>query len=110
MRSARSARDLGVESPLANDPSMALGSSGMTLLELTAAYAGVAADNWPVVPRAFIAEEESWFDWLVSGQRSFDRRTHEALLEMLRSAVDGGTGRAARLAVPAYGKTGTSQD
>jgi penicillin-binding protein 1A len=106
----RSARDLGVESPIPEDSSVALGSSGMTLLELTAAYAGVAGNNWPVTPRAFIAEEESWFDWLLSGQRSFDSRTHENLLSMLRSVVDGGTGRAARLAIPAYGKTGTSQD
>ncbi len=107
---ARSAKDLGVESPLARDPSMALGSSGMTLLELTAAYAGVAGNKWPVVPSAFVAEEQSWFDWLVSGPRSFDGRTHSALLELLRATVSDGTGRAARLAIPAYGKTGTSQD
>jgi penicillin-binding protein 1A len=107
---ARSAKDLGVESPLSRDPSMALGSSGMTLMELTAAYAGVASNSWPVVPRAFIAEKESWFDWLFSGQRSFDSRTHDALQELLRSAVNDGTGRAARLSIPAYGKTGTSQD
>jgi penicillin-binding protein 1A len=107
---ARSAKDLGVESPLSKDPSMALGSSGMTLMELTAAYAGVAANSWPVAPRAFIAEDKSWFDWLFSGQRSFDGRTNDALLELLRSAVNDGTGRAARLSVPAYGKTGTSQD
>jgi penicillin-binding protein 1A len=107
---ARTAKELGIESPLSNDPSMALGSSGMTLMELTSAYAAVAADKWPVKPRAFIAEEESWFDWLVSGQRSFDNRSHDALLEMLGAVINGGTGRAARLSVPAYGKTGTSQD
>ena len=107
---ARTAKELGIESPLSRDPSMALGSSGMTLIELTAAYAAVAADKWPVAPRAFIAEEESWFDWLVSGQRSFDNRSHEALLKMLSGVINGGTGRAARLSVPAYGKTGTSQD
>ena len=107
---ARTAKELGIESPLSRDPSMALGSSGMTLIELTAAYAAVAADKWPVAPRAFIAEEESWFEWLVSGQSSFDNRSHEALLKMLSGVINGGTGRAARLSVPAYGKTGTSQD
>ncbi|MEQ1538838.1 MAG: transglycosylase domain-containing protein [Sphingorhabdus sp.] len=107
---ARTAKELGIESPLSRDPSMALGSSGMTLLELTAAYAAVAADKWPVSPRAFIAEEESWYEWLVSGQRSFDSRSHDALLEMLSGVINGGTGRAAQLSVPAYGKTGTSQD
>ena len=107
---ARTAKELGIESPLSRDPSMALGSSGMTLIELTAAYAAVAADKWPIAPRAFIAEEESWFEWLVSGQSSFDNRSHEALMKMLGGVINGGTGRAARLSVPAYGKTGTSQD
>ena len=107
---ARTAKELGIESPMSRDPSMALGSSGMTLIELTAAYAAIAADKWPVAPRAFIAEEESWFEWLVSGQSSFDNRTHNAMLKMLSGVINGGTGRAARLSIPAYGKTGTSQD
>jgi penicillin-binding protein 1A len=107
---ARAAKDLGVQSPLARDPSMALGSSGLTLMELTAAYASIAADSYPIVPRAFVAEEEGWYDWMFSGQRSFDGRTHDNLLSLLSATINQGTGRAARLAIPAYGKTGTSQD
>lgn len=107
---ARTAKDLGVTSPIARDPSIALGSSGMTLIELTGAYAGVAGNAWPVQPRAFVAEEQGWFEWLISGQRSFSGATHRALLELLGATVSEGTGRAARLAIPAYGKTGTSQD
>jgi penicillin-binding protein 1A len=107
---ARAARDLGVQSPLANDASMALGSSGLTLMELTAAYAGIAGNSWPVAPRAFIAEEEGWFGWMFSGQRSLDGRTRDNMMELLAATINQGTGRAARLAIPAYGKTGTSQD
>jgi penicillin-binding protein 1A len=107
---SRAAKDLGVESPLNRDPSMALGSSGLTLMELTAAYAGVAGNEWPVQPRAFVAEEQGWYDWLFSGARSFDGRTHSALMQLLAATVNQGTGRAAKLAIPAYGKTGTSQD
>ncbi|MBK7161145.1 MAG: PBP1A family penicillin-binding protein [Sphingomonadales bacterium] len=107
---ARAAKDLGVESPLTRDASLALGSSGMTLIELTSAYAGVAGNKWPVEPRAFVAEEEGWFGWLLSAQRSFSTAHHKALLELLGATVNQGTGRAARLAIPAYGKTGTSQD
>ena len=107
---ARAATDLGISSPLTLDPSLALGSSGVTLLELTAAYAGVAANNWPVEPRAFKADEQGWVDWLVSGKKSFDGRTHNMLLELLGATVSEGTGRAARLSIPAYGKTGTSQN
>ncbi len=107
---SRAAKDLGVQSPLAQDASLALGSSGMTLLELTSAYAGVAGNKWPVEPRAFVAEEEGWFGWLLSAQRSFSNAQHKAMLELLGATVNQGTGRAARLSIPAYGKTGTSQD
>jgi penicillin-binding protein 1A len=107
---SRTAKDLGVESPLARDPSIALGSSGMTLLELTSAYAGVAANKYPVKPRAFVSEEQGWFEWLLSGERSFSASTHRGLLDLLSATVNQGTGRAARLSIPAYGKTGTSQD
>ncbi len=106
----RAARDLGIKSPLTLDPSLALGSSGVTLIELTAAYAGIAANTWPVAPRAFKTEEQGWIDWLFSGERSFDGRTHKMLLRLLGGVVTDGTGRAARLAIPAFGKTGTSQD
>ncbi|PKQ00757.1 MAG: penicillin-binding protein [Alphaproteobacteria bacterium HGW-Alphaproteobacteria-13] len=105
------ARDLGVTAPLEkDDPSLALGTSSMTLLELTAAYAAVAADSYPVVPRAFQAEEQGWFARLLWGPDRFSRREHEGIEQMLRAAVNRGTGRAARLPQANYGKTGTSQD
>ncbi|WP_260582340.1 transglycosylase domain-containing protein [Sphingopyxis sp. PET50] len=105
------ARDLGVTSPLAEgDPSLALGTSSMTLLELTAAYAGVAANSYPVVPHAFKAEEKGWFESLFSGPDRFGSDDHEAIEQMLRAAVNRGTGRAARLPIANFGKTGTSQD
>jgi len=107
----RTARDLGVTSPLAEgDPSLALGTSSMTLLELTAAYAGVAANSFPVHPRAFAAKEAGWFDWLWDPKGSLSSREHKAAEQMLRQAINGGTGRAAMLNVPNFGKTGTSQD
>lgn len=107
---ARAAEDLGVNSPLTLDPSLALGSSGVTLIELTSAYAGVAGNQWPVEPHAFKQEEQGWIEWLFAGPRRFSSRTHKMLLEMLGATVSDGTGRAARLSIPAYGKTGTSQD
>jgi penicillin-binding protein 1A len=107
---ARAATDLGVRSPLTMDQSMALGSSGLTLIELTAAYAGVAGNQWPVEPHAIKREEQGWIEWLFYGPRSFSSRTHQMLLDLLGGTVNKGTGRAARLSIPAYGKTGTSQD
>lgn len=105
------ARDLGVTAPLERgDPSLALGTSSMTLLELTAAYAAVAAGHYPVAPRAFAAEEQGWFARLLWGPDRFSRSEQEGIEQMLRAAVNRGTGRAARLPQANYGKTGTSQD
>jgi len=105
------ARDLGITSPMTEgDPSLALGTSSMTLLELTAAYAGVAANSFPVEPRAFKTEEPGWFTRLFSGPDSLSTADHDAIEDMLRAAVNRGTGRAARLSQANFGKTGTSQD
>jgi len=107
----RAARDLGVQSPLAaDDPSLALGTSAMTLLELTAAYSSLSAGHYPLKPRAFEVQEQGWFDWLFSAERSYNGRVRDDMQRMLRYAVNSGTGRAARLRIANYGKTGTSQD
>ena len=107
----REARNLGVMSKLAeDDPSLALGTSTMTLMELTAAYAGVANNSWPVKPYAFKKGEQSWGEWLFDWPGRYGNSTHERMEDMLRTAVNDGTGRNARLSIPNYGKTGTSQN
>jgi penicillin-binding protein 1A len=86
----------------------------MTLLELTAAYAGVAGNLYPVRPTALKAKELGWFEGLFAdvtgGRDSLSEREHQAIERMLRQAINGGTGRAAMLSGPNFGKTGTSQD
>ena len=105
------ARDLGITSPLPpGDPSVALGSSTVSLMELTAAYAGIAGNSFPVTPHAFEAEEEGWFDWFWDSSDSVSGSVHEDIEQLLRSAVNRGTGKAAMLRGPNYGKTGTTQD
>jgi len=107
----RTARELGVRSPLAKgDPSVALGTSTMTLMELTAAYAGVAGNDFPVRPSAFPAREPGWWEWLTSGQTSLSGSEKAAMEQMLRAAINRGTGRAAMLRQANFGKTGTTQD
>lgn len=106
----RVARSLGVTSPLVDDPTLALGSSGMTLLELTAAYAAIAADRFPVAPHAIAADEPGLLDRLLSLSHSFDARTLAGMRDLLRATIAQGTGSGAALAIPAFGKTGTSQD
>ncbi len=106
----KAARDLGIRSPLAADPSLALGSSGVTLLELTSAYAAIAAGAYPVQPRALPAGEQGLVARIFDGRTDFTRRNEDALRGMLQAVVTQGTGRAARIGIDAFGKTGTSQD
>src|SRR3546814_4185336 len=79
------------------DPSLALGTSSMTLIQLTAAYAAVAANSYPVEPHGFKEQEKGWFENLVWGPSRFGSSVHEDIEQMLRAAVNRGTGRAARL-------------
>ncbi|WP_343228542.1 transglycosylase domain-containing protein [Sphingomonas colocasiae] len=106
----RAARDLGVTSPLHTEPSMALGTSGMTLLELTSAYAAVAGNRYPVKAHGLPDAERTWFAKLVDRQRTLGDDTHEMMLELLSAAANNGTGRSAALRTRTYGKTGTTQD
>jgi penicillin-binding protein 1A len=106
----KAAKDLGVRSPLTADPSLALGSSGVTLLELTSAFASVSANSWPLEPHAFPAQKTGWFGAVLAPQRSFNGSTHAMLLDLLGATITEGTGKAAALGIKTYGKTGTSQD
>lgn len=105
------ARDFGIEAEFVEgDPSIALGSTSMSLIELTSAYAGIAANRFPIEPHAFAREESSWWDRLWDGSKSLSGGTHGDIEDMLRGAINNGTGRAAMLRGPNFGKTGTSQD
>ena len=108
----RAARDLGVTAPLSRDLTMALGTSDMTLIELTAAYAAIANGAYPVRPRGL--DEPGTPGWTTRVGASFRALSgfpeRDAMEQLLLSAVRNGTGSAARLPIPAYGKTGTTQD
>ncbi len=110
-RVIRMARSLGVTSAMPEgDPSLALGTSSMTLLELTTAYAGVAANRFPVRPHPFPQEEQGWWEWFTTPSDSASARDHEDIERMLRAAINRGTGQAAMLPIANYGKTGTTQN
>ena len=104
------ADELGITRKMPTNASVALGSANLTLIELTAAYAAVAEGEAPVEPHALKRSEKGFIGALFDGRTALGSRTVEQLRDLLRAAVSDGTGSAARLAVPAYGKTGTSQD
>jgi penicillin-binding protein 1A len=107
----RAAQDLGITSPLADNPSLALGTSGVTLLEMTAAYAAIAADAYPVRARGLDEQDRPWWKrmWSAAAGTSGDASFGE-MRDLLSAVVQRGTGRSAALGVPVFGKTGTSQD
>lgn len=111
-RVTRAARDLGISTPIGDDASIALGTSTVSLLELTAAYAAVAQGAFPVRPQG-LSDEEAQTDWLgrrLNQSERFPPAQLDQLRELLGSVVSDGTGRNARLSIPAFGKTGTTQD
>jgi len=106
----RAARDLGITSELSPDPSLALGVNGVSLVELTAAYAAIAAGRYPIRPRGLPTPDESWLGWSTPTERLNRDRAFPMLRDVLYAVVNRGTGRAAALSVPTFGKTGTTSD
>jgi penicillin-binding protein 1A len=107
---ADAAQKLGLERELPGNASAALGSGGMTLIELVSAYAAVANGASPVTPHALVEPERGFFERVLDSGYTLSIRRRDQMLDLLSSAINEGTGTAARLPIPAYGKTGTSQD
>lgn len=107
----RAARDLGVTSPLQPNPSLALGTSGVSLLDMTAAFAAVAAGRYPIKPRGLPDDSRGWLGrWWPSSDELRRDPAFRMLRDILHSVTRQGTGKAAALSVPTFGKTGTTQD
>ncbi|MGE7414388.1 PBP1A family penicillin-binding protein [Methylobacterium tarhaniae] len=108
------ARGLGVTSDLPNLPSLALGSAETTLLEMTRAYAAVAAGAESVEPysvRQILARDQPLYTRPQAPPApARDQAARTAMLDLLSAVVREGSGKNARVSVPAGGKTGTTQD
>ncbi|WP_420455456.1 transglycosylase domain-containing protein [Rubrivirga sp.] len=116
-RVALVAQRMGVTSDLDVVPSIGLGTSPVTLLEMVSAYATIANDGLRRRPRLITRVETASGTVLDSfggnGAQALTRRDARNLLDMLRAVVDRGTGRALRelgATGDLAGKTGTSQD
>ena len=114
-RVIETAARLGIVSRLRGHPSIALGTSEVSLLELTAAYAHFANGGAGVLPYAIIEIRDRGGEVMYrrTGQglgRVIEQNPVRQLNAMLAAVIETGTGRAARLDRPAAGKTGTSQD
>jgi penicillin-binding protein 1A len=106
------ARDLGIASPLAPHPSIALGTSEVSLLEMTAAYAAIAAGAYPVQPwgAAGLGARSASGGEPPQGAGRWKLEEAEDMRDLLSDVIRRGSGHKARLPIEAFGKTGTSQD
>ncbi|MFC1821999.1 penicillin-binding protein 1A [Thermodesulfobacteriota bacterium] len=109
------ARRMGIESDLSPDLSLALGSSGLTLLELTRAYTAFPNGGMLVEPM-FISRIEDRRGQIIeenqtSMREAIDEETAFVMTDLLKAVIQEGTGwRAKALKRPAAGKTGTTND
>ncbi len=113
---AATARRLGIGSPLMETPSIALGTSEVSPLELTAAYVPFANGGRGVIPHVIRRITTAGGDVLYQRAGSgpgqvIDPVQVGRMNVMLADTMTRGTGRQAQVpGWPAAGKTGTSQD
>lgn len=109
------ARRLGISTDMQPLPSIALGATEVDLLELTNAYAHLAANGEIVYPYG-ILEINTVHDKLLYKRpsprqgRVLSENVVGMINEMLMSVITSGTGRGAQIGRPAAGKTGTTSD
>ena len=113
------ANKMGISSEIPDVPSIALGSSNISLTEMTAAYACIANDGVTNTPY-FISsirdlDGRLYADFIPEpkGVRAISRRTAQLVTNMLRTVVLEGTASRLRWKYGVYndvaGKTGTTQ-
>jgi len=115
-RIVRAARQLGIQSPLHAVPSLVLGTSETTLLEMTRAFGVLAARGFRAEPRTLLSARDA--DGAIAlaaepeGVHAVDPALSYLITSALRGVVDRGTGASVRAQFqgPLAGKTGTTDD
>jgi len=111
----RFAQDLGIESSLAPYLSLALGTSEVTLLELTSAYSVFPNGGQAVTPFGVleVTDDKGHVIWRVKPKKkvAMSRQGAAIMTDMLQAVILEGTGKKAQvLGRPVAGKTGTTDN
>ena len=109
------ARRFGITSPLAKDLSIALGSSGVSLLELVKAYSVFANQGYlvePVFIRKIVDRDGNVLEEAsMVREKVLEKSTAYIMTNLLEGVVQDGTGfRVKALKRPVAGKTGTTNN
>ncbi|KPP87377.1 transglycosylase domain-containing protein [Erythrobacter sp. HL-111] len=110
---ASMARRFGISSPVSTFPSMVLGSSEVRLIEMTRAFAAVAAGGVSVEPYGITRVVTAGGELLYERERPRETQlvpgyVAAGMTDLLQAAIQTGTGRAANIGRPVAGKTGTT--
>ena len=110
---ANMARRFGITTPVNTQPSMVLGTSDTRVIDMTQAFAAVAAGGRTVTPYGITKVTTIDGELLYAAKPSssvqlVDDWVAGAMTDLLQSAVATGTGRAANIGRPVAGKTGTT--
>ncbi len=111
----KTARRMGISTPIENTPSMALGAFEVKVLDMAVAYASIANGGYEVWPYAIqeIYTRDGYQLYMREQDdpnQILDEDAVEELTQMLEEVLDSGTGKRAKLPFFAAGKTGTTQD
>ena len=114
-RTIQVARRLGITSPLDINLSLALGTSDLSLLELTSSYSALANQGtWmPPVTTRYVTDAQGKLleEQVPEGREAVAPETAYVITHMLRGVVERGTGQVAKaLGRPIAAKTGTTND
>ncbi|WP_139016850.1 transglycosylase domain-containing protein [Candidatus Odyssella thessalonicensis] len=109
------ARRLGITSEMITDLSICLGTTEVTLLELTGAYASFANKGNFVSPYGILEIRNKKGDILYQHQapdpiQVIKPHYLNQMNQMMMAVIEGGTGRAAKTDYPTAGKTGSNGD
>lgn len=111
----RTAKKMGITTPIQNSPSLALGTFEVKVIDMAVAYSAIANGGYATWPYA-IKEIYSRDGYQLYMRESdgenqiLDGKAVENMADMLEDVIKFGTGRRAKLPFFAAGKTGTSQD
>ena len=107
------ARRFGVTTPINTHPSMVLGTSDVRLIDMTRAFASVGGNGIAVAPYGITKVTTA------SGDVLYEHRAERSnvlvapqvaaqMIDLLQTAVNTGTAKAAQIGRPVAGKTGTT--